>query len=782
VQTITDPTNPADWTSSYSVLYSGTHYSVNGVSDGTASGYTVWHTKSDGVYRNNSKKYDNSVFNQYTNPGKALSVGLVWDTETEAGWVSVLHEGVYDHLRVMHFYYSANLDTTSPTFEDFNYEWYRPGVGGVQIDDDNIGVIFQAPLFTNPRSELQGSVLAVAFKNAGGNTPMYPFRGIGAGSGISYMTGGTPMRLADGYYYIFGGEVHVDALRRSPALGVSTNLGRVMPVWVRSKDLKHWSEPVIGPTFKNGHGVRIIEAGDYVYWTSWETVWRRPTTVVEYDLTNYVPEVEFDVPRDNQPGLGRMPVANPDGVNDYLLDLSDKELNVRIGARVADGTYEFVEFDQFFMKQTIAQVKGSENRLQLEFGNIWDRLDNQMKDVTTFVGRFVWDDFSPTTKNEPFNYFFASDTKPTVVGTNHRLQTKGIVLVTAWKGHNPDIQAQFSNMDGNARLIARYINGKNYWYLEHSRSTPQLRLRQIKDGVDTVVHTWNSGDGVTSDASPKLRLRFRWYRYDVWMNGVFIGGGTLGDSSGGEGYCGVASSSGRFDVGYIHVEDYEFDLTMADLIKTALAMGDFHEALVSDAGTRAYAITWGPRTDVATISDALRMSMEAERLQLIWRNGSIVVGKFNDTTSMKTIDNRIIESDEIEEANRRTNFAQVDGNDRFWIEVDTADVERRARLLVSYLDLPELNDLDAITERAREELRRAAMGSSPGGTTPLYFDLNRMDTITWVDNAGNSHLVRIEGFQVQINQSTKPHQHQTFDLAEYIQSSDGSLIIPELEE
>lgn len=786
-QDIADPTDPSDWTSAYSVLYSGTHYSVNGVSDGTASGFITWHTKSDGVYRNNVKIRDNSAFDDiYTNP-KALAVSLVGGTNfPEAGWVVTIQENPFDHHRTILFYWNDDLNFI-PSLEDFSYEEYRAGVSGIELDINTFAYIHQGPIYTSPRSELQGSVVAVGFKIDGTNSPLYPIRGIGSGSGISYMTGGKPMLLSDGYYYMFGGEVHIDALRRSPAFGTSTNLGRVLPVWIRSKDLKHWSEPVVGPTFKNGHGAAMVEVGGYLYWSTWETVWRRPVGSVTYDVTNYVTETEFDLPRDNQPGIGHMTIANPEGVNNYLLDFRDKELNIKVGLKTTNGLYEYVEYDQWFMKKTTREIEGKTHRLQLEFGNLWDRADNQMKDVTTFVGRFVWDDFRPDGKNQPFNYYFQSDTGPTVVGTNHRLRTKGVVLATAWKGHNPDIAGTFSNLNGLPRVVFRYKNAKNYWYIQYDRTAgPRVSLYQRKNGADTEI-SFNTvavgGGSIPSDSTPRIRVRLQWYKIQVWINNTQVYDSFMGQPfEGEEGYAGFSSSSGKYDVGYVHIEDYEYDLTMADLIKTALAMADFHDVLVSDAGTRAYAITWGPRTDIATVADALRTSMEVEKLQLVWRNGSVIVGKFNDQTSVKTIQDTVIESDKIEEANRRLNFAQVDGNDRFWIEVDTEDVRQRARLLVSYLDLPELDNLDAISERAREELRRSAMGSSPGGTTPLYFDLSRMDTITWIDNAGNSHLVRIEGFSVEINQSTKPVQHQTFDLAEYIQSSDGSLVIPEQEE
>jgi len=109
----------------------------------------------------------------------------------------------------------------------------------------------------------------------------------------------------------------------------------------------------------------------------------------------------------------------------------------------------------------------------------------------------------------------------------------------------------------------------------------------------------------------------------------------------------------------------------------------------------------------------------------------------------------------------------VDGNDEHWLQADVEDAVDRGYMVPAYFDLPELLDLDAVKARAIEEMKRSAQGSSPGGTTPLFFDLQRMDTITW-----KGVTCRIDGFDVEIKQNEKPSQRQTFDLTDFATITD----------
>lgn len=769
-QTITDPGTPSQWTS-WSVLYSGSHYGSNTIQiddDGTT--VLVYHCKSDGLYRNNTKVIDNSEFD--LNDEKAIW-WIPVEGKPDMGWVMTICKDGYDNRRTNNFYFLADVSVDSPIWDHtLNYDWNAPGLTGI-ISNDGLTVhgLFNAPIHYNPRDGNNGNELAYFSRliSSGAVSAMMPIRGIGGGAGVNFISGPRVVKLSDGYYYFTGFEWHRPS---SASFSAATSLGYGFPIWARSKDLIHWTDPTVGPPMKNSWGFigGMLEVDGYVYMADSEEVWRRPIGTITTEVSNYVPEVSFEIPRDNQPATGSLVIANPNGINDAIKALSGREIVIEPGLKVESGIYEYAKFDRFFIGQVNRDIQGGANRLQMSFGNIWTRLDNPMRDITNFVGKFIWDDFSADKRNQAFNYFFVSDSAPTV--TNElKLSTRGIVLLTAWKGNNPDIQVQFSNVTGTPRVIVRYVDASNYMYAQVSGTV--VSLHEVVAGVTRDLDTSGS---ITADSSPRIRVRLRWGKYDVWVNDVLILDSfnePIGPSRK-PGYVGFSATSYR--ISNLHVEDWEADLTMADLIKTALAMGDFHDALVGGADSRAVAIVWGPQTDVDTPAAALAQILETEKLQIAWRNGSLEVGRFSEQSPVRTIQDTVIESSEIDEAARRPNLVAIDGNEHYWLEVDTEDAKSRGHMVTSYFDLPELLDQSSVTARAQEEMKRAAQGTSPGGKTPLYFDLWRMDPVTWVDNAGNSQVVRIEGFSVEINQSTMPSQRQTFDTSLFSEGSASSLM------
>jgi len=345
-----------------------------------------------------------------------------------------------------------------------------------------------------------------------------------------------------------------------------------------------------------------------------------------------------------------------------------------------------------------------------------------------------------------------------------------------------DVSVHFSGFTGNPYIITRYQDPQNFMFWEYDNGTGDLYLNQLIDGIIFGV----DGVSVPVDSTPTIRIRQTWHFYEAWFNGVKVMDDAYADNHYvpgqnpliHQGYVGFAASAGGYTLSNFHFQDWESPITTEDLIRIALAAGDFHDVIVGGASSRVFALVWGPQTDAETLADALAQTLEIDKLQLIWRNGSVEVGKFNSETSKKTIRNEVVKSEEIDEANRRINLAVVDGNEDFWLEIDTADTMTRGRQITSYFDVPELLDRDDVIARAKEEIRRGAQGASPGGTTPLFFDLWRMDAVTWVDPEGNEKLVRIEGFSVEIDQSKTPHQRQTFDTAEYPSETTSALNRP----
>lgn len=765
IQTITDPSTAAQWTS-WSVQYSGNHYGSNTIEiagDGTT--VLIYHCKSDGMYRNNSLVINNSSLRT---GDKAIYYFPV-KGDADRGWLMAVGKDSIDNASRYNLYYVTNAATGAMSWDPLlSLTWKMFYLAAIK-DGDTLHCLVSAPLHANTRATSQGQELSYFSKSisTGEMSPFRPIRGIGGGSGVNYITGPRVVRLSDGYYYYTAFEWH------RPLIGggnPATSLGYGFPVWARSKDMMNWSEPVVGPPMTNAWGfiAGLTESEGYVYMADSEEVWRRPIGTVTTDISNYVPELEFEIPRDNQSGTGSVKVANPAGVNNLLQSKSDTEIVIEPGLLTASGQYEYTTFDRFFIQQVNQENQGKVNRLNLTITNLWGRLETTMRDVTNLIGQFVWDDFAANCRNQAFNYFFDSDVNPTVSATTYKMTTDGLVLATMWRGHNPDVTATFSDFTGNPAIIVKYSDIQNYVYAEYNGAA--ITLKEIAAGVESTI------DSTGASGSPtKIRVQIKNCQYKVWYGDVLKLSGSYEWKIRLPGYVGFQGTT--FDLSNVHIEDWEYPLYLNELAKLAIAMGDFHDVLItSGTGGKAVAITWGPQTDLSTPADALRSILETEKLQLIWRNNSVEVGRFDDRTVIKTIRDEVIESDIIDEAERRINFVAIDGNEHYWIQVDPEDMKTRGRMVVAYFDLPELLDQASVTNRALEEIKRSAQGSSKGGTTPLFFDLWRMDAVTWVDNEGNSQTVRIEGYSVSINQSTAPHQRQTFDTSPYVENSSGGLM------
>jgi hypothetical protein len=927
VQTITDPTIASQWTT-WGLLYSGTHYAV-AIAPDTASTYVVYSVKSDGLYKNNSLVWSQTglvkIRCHRDTDGRQLKDAL-WLTKTAQG---VTISG--DIERKLSVFFTENVASVTPYEVEWNWIWQRHGAASIKRDDGKFVKITSYSLYAPTNISDSGESLLSTVHPA--ITQLYIFQGprliraLPGQFGHNTLSDASIFKLDDGYFYIFYIEVRTDS-----DFEFTSSLETPL-VWQRSRDGEVWSEPV-HTGFNTWGFAGLVESGSYVYLVGNGKVYRRPNTSVEYDISNYVPSISWESPKDNQTGTGQLSISNLNGINDALRDLSDRRIIVEPGIKVIDGTYQYARLDDFWINRMERTLDGKVNRLTCDFGNIWSRLENPLRDIYNFVGKTVYEDWKSGKINEPFNYFFASG-QGSKVEDGLSVEEGGIVLWTGWKGYNPffhvDISSTFeipsinvlaglkdavlkasdslplapngkifkkeravdgdpltrwsppepqgpptghwwaadisiqknvsafryyiehaedrassasiygSNsasawswlVDGSGKLINnplsngwtlvsgwanlntpdtgkvgfaaasyrywlvkatggtnstvsefdisefelwapattgqaaydiifRYVDATNYMKLNFDGSN--LRLYEVVNDVTTQIGATQSGlSNVTS-----IGIKCRWRAFDLYTNQTYLA--TIAASSyavptiASPGYVGFNAAS-DYTVGNFIFEDLEYDYTSKDLIRQALALGDYHDSIVGQATARQYAIIWGPQSDLPTGADGLRQLLEGEKLDLVWRDGFIEVGQFKDATSIRTLQNEIISANETNEANRRINLAVVDGNENTWMEIDAVDVLTRDRMIQSYLDLPELLAEDDVKNRAREEIRRSKLGSSPGGTIPLQFDLWRMDPITWIDPTGTSKNVRIEGISVEINQGESPYQRETLDMS-----------------
>lgn len=745
IQTITDPTVAAQW-ESWSLLYSGVHYAVAIAPVGNS--YNVYTIKSDGLYRNNVLQWaqtDLMLIQCARGTDGRQDADRLWIMRVQNSGLIIPPSTSY--RRKFDAYYTSDITSVTPTQVSWNYAWYRHNVASHDRADGKVIRVTSFPMYA-PEALNTGETLAVEITPAGSESWQYGgarlIRGLPSEVGHNHVSAADIIKLSDGYYYLVYVEAHVSD-EWEAASNVYTPI-----VWQRSKDGVVWSEPVyVGFTTWGFAG--MVEKDGWAYLAGNGEVYRRQVGTVTYDISNYVPGVEWESPRENQTGSGQLTVANPEDVHAGLRPLADRRIYIKPGIKTAAG-YEFVPLDDFWVKRITRQIDGKVNRLNIEFGNIWARLENQLRDVMNFIGKTEYQDWGAGRPNEAFAYYFESGEGST--DANGKLViTEGTVLWTGWRGLNPFFHISFNVTPFT--VYFRYKDENNHYRATYNGSTVVIDV--VVNGTATQLVSNAVGTGKT-----RLGIRTTWKLIDVYVNGAYSF--TYEEPTPAHiapGY--VGWNGGAATVWDFVFEDLEYNFTSEDLVRQALALGEYFDVKVGGAGGKQFALMWGPQTDLPTAAEGLRNVLEAEKWELIWRDGFIEVGKFTEVGPVKTIENRIIRTEEVHSGNQRINFASIDGNEDTWIEIDTLDALERGRMINAYFDLPELLTEDQVRDRAREEIRRGKLSEAPAGSVPLFFDLWRMDPVNWVDNAGNSKLVRIEGIRVSINQSTEPSQRCELD-------------------
>lgn len=505
----------------------------------------------------------------------------------------------------------------------------------------------------------------------------------------------------------------------------------------------------------------------YAYLGNNSSVYRRSTDTITYDISDYVPSGELELPKSNQAGTGDISIANPLGVNDALLDLTDCEVTVEVGLLCSDGTYRYVEFGRWWIDKVTAEIFQRTSRLKLTLYDLWRRLDNPLRDNYNNVGCVVWRDWGTALRNQLFNYYPKGGTYAAVpVSTYAYVQvtgvtTKNFCLYTGWKGHNGAVEARFRAAPTTTKklgMVYRYRDDNNYYWAYADGAT--IYLTRVVGGVSTTMST---GTKAISGWFT-MKVDFRWGIHRVYINGVLektYNEALSGDSPG---YAGVRGTA-AYGFYQFSFDDWQRPITTNDLITTLLAMGDFHSPSVAGGEATQLAIVWGPQTDLNTPAKALLSLCEQFKLDLAWRGGRVEVGQFKELTIVHTYENEVIDCTRSEEVGRRINLAAVDGREDSWIEIDGPDTRFRGRQIVSYFDVPELTTDDAVRLRAQEEIRKGVVGSAYEANMPLQLDLWRMDGITITDSNGTAHDLQVEGMKIQIEQGMSPVQRMTLELS-----------------
>lgn len=757
-QEITDPTSASQWTS-WTLAYSGTHYAV-AVAPATASTYYIYAAKSDGIYKNNTLK---------------RSVTGVIDIipvqgQTDAMFITKIFEDTLDHQRVMDIAYSGNIETTNFADDVMNYRWLNSDMSALKLDDGRVARVQVAAFFADPRSFDLAESMVICFQPSTTsntiNDPPRLIRGFAGQAGSNSIRQPFLTKLSDGFYYLFYSEVRWDASKDN-AISLATLF------WQRSKDLLHWTEPVaIGFDNMAPTNVAAVELSSYVYLANNGAVWRRPTTTTEYDVSNYVTGASLEVAKNLEEGAASITIANPNGVHDAIKNLTDYPITIEVGLLCADGTYQYVEFGEWWIDRVEQTIDYKINRLTVVAYDISRRMANPLRDVYNFAGQVQWIDWYLGRRNKLFNYYIRGG-KATwkITATNvyfyvYRIQRSQWALYTGWKGHNFDFTLRYRPgtipQTSKWGIIYRYKDSKNYYWAQIYNK--YLYLRRVRDGVNTNLASYNIGSNLTN---PKLRVIAKFGFHYVYLNDVLRISHNESVPSVYPGYVGTryySPDDSTYGADLFSLTTWETPYTTDELVKTALSMADLHDYVVAAGGANQLAIVWGPQTDLNSPAAALQSLLTQHKLQLTWRNGTINVGQFKEVDPIRTIENSSLEFKLTEVTGRRINLASVDGQEDSYIAIDGADTRARGRQIVAYFDIPELVTTESVVDRANEEIRKGTLGVEWEGKTRTYFDLWKLDVINWVDN-GVTRALRIEAFTVEIDQGVKPKQETSYTLS-----------------
>jgi hypothetical protein len=768
IQTITDPTNQSQW-QSWTLLYSGTHYAV-AVAPVTSSTYSVYHAKSDGLYKDNVKKISST--------GTIVGINRVIG-RTDAMYVVLAQKDSLDNFRYQDLKYVEDIDDGTWADDRWNYRWYRNDICAIELTDGTIARLQAAAFYTDPRDRTVGESIAMTKTTnyTVGENPNYApliIRGFASLAGTNTIGQPVVIKCSDGFYYMFYGENRRDA-DGDNSISISTVF------WQRSQDLKYWSEPVaIGYTSMTPTNIQVVERSGYLYLANNGDAWRRPIGTVTTDISNWVPNVEMSIASVKEGGSATVSVANPNGIWDNLIDLTDRKITIEPAIQNADtGAWEYHDFGPWWIQDVQKQVNKNIRRLVIQCYDPGTRLANPLRDTYNFVGQVNWLDFELGRRNKLFNYYLrggkstfktTTDSNDKITGKYYycyRISKNHMALFTGWKGHNFDASIRFrgGSMSGKRFGIAyRWKDAKNYYWARVNGST--LQLIRVRKNVSTTLASYSIG---STPYNPTVRVVTEFGFHYIYLNGTLRITHNETTPSVYPGYVGLkyySATSTTMGADRFKMSSWEINHDTASLVRTALAMGDFHGITVGDGGaSQQFAVVWGPQSDLKSPLDALQHLLEEYKLELAWKNGQFSVGQFKSTDPVRSFVNDVYEFDVTERTGRRINLARVDGREDTYISIDGADSRVRGRQIVGYFDIPTLTTTEQVVARAIEEIRRGLQGTKYDGKSRMYFDVERMDTTTWYDSAGVAYLLRVEQMNLELSQGKEPHQNCQYILS-----------------
>lgn len=455
-----------------------------------------------------------------------------------------------------------------------------------------------------------------------------------------------------------------------------------------------------------------------------------------------------------------------------------------ISIRQEVSSWQFADLNDWWIDRIRRVMEGAAHRMELTAYDFSKRLANPLRDIYSFIGQTIWRDWNYpaagySTQNQLFNYFIDGATPQlgdVATVELHNITDTAVMLWTGWKGHSFRLDIYFSTgadyvADLNQGIVYGRASADNYYWVRFGGG--YLTLSRFVQGVETVLG--GSEFGYPDSFHLIVEKKFGWhliyinYAENGWTDELILQVLET-DPLVEPGYVGVMVQP-HDGIGPViaWIQDWTFTswetpYSSQDLIKTALAMADIHNPIVTGAEDNQLAVVWGPQTNYPDPLSALKDIFEQHKLDMAWRNGQIHVGQFKAQSIIRSFINNVVKFELTQENGQRLNLVVVDGNEDTYLAIDASDSRSRGTQVVGYFDLPELTSHAAVVSRAEEELRNGVTASEYAGTAPLQFDVWRLDGTTWYDLSGTAFNLRVVGITIELDQGLKPIQRAVYKL------------------
>jgi hypothetical protein len=646
-QIITDPTDPDNWTS-WSLLYSGSHYAISIQADSTAGlGYRIYHAKSDGLYMDNVLK--------------RAQVGIVRikPMSGETGWIYIqILSQAPDGERQLQWIYTDDIRVGSPTWRNdaINYNFYRNEMLAVKVvksDGDHYYRYRSIALEGASRDKASSETMLVEridMPGVGDNAGLFgaaPNDRFAKWQNVTYLKGPSGQAGFKTISNMFMTEIPTaefptakylfyNERQRDVPGNVLSNL-KLPLFWQRTlDDPRYLSQPTpVGFTIWGFAGVVVW--GEHVYICGNDRVLRRPLQSREIDISNYVLSGDYALPRENGAGVGKLLCANPENVlgkllgmdEDQITGLTDRRLVVAVGRQGVNKAFmDWKRDSSWWISRMVKGKSRDKQQLTVEFGDVWHRLENTFREEVFLVGQIDYSDWNSSGPNNLDAYsntegdeFFKHD--PGVAGSyNVHIQCTGssatsTTLFMGWRGENGDFRIRLYEY---ASVVFRYVDQNNYFKVDVTASGISVKYRQAGGGIISIGSPYNSSISM-GPTGVGITVQFRWQNIRVWYGALMVIEipviGLIPIYTGYVGIMGITQDSNLWKL-----IEYNEEETSATLIRRCFAYVDEHDVEILDpevSSSKHISELWGPQSDINSPAKAVTQLLEASKLEAIWK-------------------------------------------------------------------------------------------------------------------------------------------------------------------